>query len=216
MPNLAPFQSLEHYRALGFRAPADSDDLAFEAADEQHVLHQKFKPAWGFFLPTAEVMDRLARLVKVEIGLSARILDAGAGSGFLSKELCRLGVNTFAVDKCEYENRNRKYGYPIIDVHQRDALGDAVKFVAKGFDAILMTWPPYDWSFAHDIAKAMLPGQWLIYEGEFYGCCANNAFFECVADEQVWERRTDLGDWLDEVHVAFSGLEDHWAVWRKK
>lgn len=216
MLNLDPFQSLEHYRALGFRAQENSDDLSSEAADEQYVLHQKHKHAWGFFLPTSEVMQRLVRLVKAEIGPRARILDAGSGSGFLSQELCRRGLNSFAVDKCEYENRDRKYGYPIIKVYQRDALGDAVQFVAKGFDVILMTWPPYDWSFAHDIAKAMLPGQWLIYEGEFYGCCANDAFFEYVADEQVWVRRKDLGDSLNEVHITFSGLEDRWAVWRKK
>lgn len=212
---LAPFKPLEHYRAMGFRPLADPDNMALNVADEQHRSHVSFKHDYGFFLPTAEVMERLVDLVKDEIRPTARILDAGSGSGFLSAELCRRGVYSFAVDKCDYEIRRRKFGYPIAVVHQRDALGDALQFVAKGFDAILMTWPPYDWPFAFDIAKAMLPGQWLIYEGEFRGCCANDAFFDYLADEQVWERRKDLGDVLNEVHINFWGLKDSWAVWRK-
>ncbi len=79
-----------------------------------------------------------------------------------------------------------------------------------------MTWPPHNWSFAHDIAKAILPGQWLIYEGESNGCCADDAFFEYLKKEQVWERHNALGYWLNEVHVTFPGLDDCWTVWRKK
>lgn len=214
--DLVPFQSLEHYRGLGFRSSGDWDDLPSDVADGQYSLHQRYKHEWGFFLPTSDVMGRLVTWVRKEIGPSARILDAGSGSGYMSKELCRRGVNTFAVERCEYESRDRKFGYPIIKVYQRDALGDAVQYVSKGFDAVLLTWPPYDWPFAIDIARAMSPGQWLIYEGEFRGCCADDAFFDYVGDHAVWDRPPEIGRLLNAVHVTFYGLHDHWAIWRKK
>lgn len=73
------------------------------------------------------------------------VLDAGSGSGYLSRELGRLGVKTFAVDGRDYrEPRTAGTGYPIKAVHQLDVVGDATGFVASRFGAVLMVWPPLE------------------------------------------------------------------------
>lgn len=79
-----------------------------------------------------------------------------------------------------------------------------------------MTWPPCNESFAVDVARAMVPGQLLIYEGENGGgCTADSAFFDYVSDRTRWERLFHRSDQLDAVHVTFSMNKDHWLMFRK-
>ncbi len=103
----------------------------------------------------------------------------------------------------------------MIQVHQRDAQGNAVQYVAGGFGAVLLVWPGYDRPFAQDIAKAVRPGQLLIYEGEIRGCCADDAFFDYLDDSAAWEYKTDLSDELNSFHVTFANARDRWKVYRK-
>lgn len=158
-------------------------------------------------------MERLADFLRK----CGAVLDAGSGSGYLSRELGRLGVKTFAVDSRDYrEPRTAGTGYPIKAVHQLDVVGDATGFVASRFGAVLMVWPPLERQFTLDVAKAMLPGQVLVYEGEMAGGCnANDAFFEFVADTRMWKPLEGVTSRLDAVHVVMDTLHDHWAVWRR-
>ncbi len=173
---------MEHYfRHFDFQPYTSwpGPDFASKTWELHYWLFEKFKYDYGFFLPTAELMDRLAAIVRREIGAGGRLLDAGSRSGFISKELCRRGINAFAVDRCAYENIPRKFGYPLIKVYQRDALGDGIQYISDQFAAVLLIWPPYDQPFAFDVAKAMLPGQLLIFEGEGAGgCTGDDRFFK--------------------------------------
>jgi hypothetical protein len=80
-----------------------------------------------------------------------------------------------------------------------------------------MTWPPFNGSFAFDVARAMLPGQVLIYEGENGGgCTADDTFFDYVSDLSQWETLFQRSDELDALHVTFSMNKDHWLMFRKR
>lgn len=218
MKAISPFQPLQTYRVEHGLVIHGEDwhQVPPNIADAQLHARQIFRAEYGFFVPTAEAIERVVQLLRRELGPTVRILDAGSGSGYLSKALCERGIGAFAVDCRDYENKNRKFGYPLATVHQRDALGNAVDYVKQGFDVVLLTWPPFGWTFAEDVLEAMLPGQWLIYEGEMKGgCCGTDGFFDTVTDTTKWERRIDLEHMLNEVHVNFLGLHDQWAVWRK-
>ena len=162
-------------------------------------------------------MDTLAAILHEQCGPEVRVLDAGSGSGFISKELCRMGVSSFAVDSVAHEiPKEGRDGYPIIKVDQRDALGDAVANVGNGYQAVLMTWPPYEFPFAVRVATAMQPGQMLIFEGELEGASFEEQFLNLVRDTAVFEERCDLADRLDASHTSFAGHCDHWHVWIRK
>jgi len=216
---LKPFMPMQHYQQhFDFQPYADwpQSDYVSTTWDLHYWLFELYKYQYGFFLPTEELMDRLVTILGHEISSSVRVLEAGSGSGFMSKELCRRGLDTFAVDRCDYENKEREFGYPMINMYQRDALGDAVDYVTPEFGAVLLVWPPYDKPFAFDIAKAMHPGQLLIFEGEGEGgCAADDKFFEYVTDSSIWTQLKSLSDHLDEVHVTFAPQHDHWQIWRK-
>ena len=216
---LKPFMPLAHYcQHFDFQPYAGfpSPQYSSKTWDIHYWLFELFKFDYGFFLPTAELMERLVDILRHEIGPAGCVLDAGSGSGFLSKELCSRGIDTFAVDRCDYENKKREFGYPMIKVYQRDALGDAADYVANHFGAVLLTWPPYDKPFALEIAKAMHPEQLLIFEGEDAGgCTGDEKFFEFVEDVNYWTPLKNLSDHLDEVHVTFAPQHDHWFIWRK-
>ena len=212
---LVPFQSVAQLESLGIRlwdAP-DIELLEPEQIESQFVYRDQFRRDFGYVLASAEVMAVLADLFRV----CSPVLDAGCGSGYLSKELTRLGVSSFAVDCRDFlEARATGRGYPINAVFQRDALGDAVSFVSNRFGAVLLVWPPHDHPFATRVAQAMLPDQLLVYEGEAAGgCTANDAFFECMADSSRWELLSDVSACLNGVHVTLSMLHDHWTVWRR-
>lgn len=217
-PNLTrirPFQTVAEYAAMGiWRWDAcDSELLDVELIDGQFVLRRQFRRDFGYVVASAEVMTVLTELLH-NLG---PILDAGCGSGYLSKELARLGVPTFAVNYCDFrEARPVGHGYPINTVYQLDDLGDAASFITSRFGSVLMTWPPYDNPFALKVAQAMLPGQLLVFEGEDAGgCTADAAFFEFMNDSTLWEPLPDASSRLNAVHVTLDTLHDHWSVWKR-
>lgn len=216
-PRLEPFWTLEQYAQLDFVIWDPERKFLPPGRFIKHLWMQDhhYREEYGYALPTRELMDTLAGLLR---GIGP-VLEAGSGSGYLSKELTRLGVSTFAVDCVDYSRPDQTHDvkpYVMNTVHQRDALGDAPSFVSDRFAAVLMAWPPFDRPFAIRVAKAMQPGQILVYEGENAGgCTANSAFFEYMADECRWERLFHLSDQLDAVHVTFSMERDHWVIYRK-
>ncbi len=212
---LLPFQTVAQYAQLGIWLwDADGSVLLdVDQIESQFAYRRQFRRDFGYVVASAEVMAILAELLQ-PVGL---VLEAGCGSGYLSRELTRLGVPTFAVDCCDFrEPRAEGQGYPISAVYQQDALGDASTFVSARFGAILLTWPPYSKPFALHVAQAMLPGQLLVYEGEGVGgCTADKDFFDFMGDVGLWERLPEASSRLNAVHVTLDGLHDRWMVWKR-
>ena len=212
---LKPFQTVAEYAEMGIWLwnASDSKMLEVEQIEAQFALRRQFRQDFGYVVASAEAMDVLADVLRP----FGTVLDAGSGSGYLAKELSRLGVITFTVDHCDFKAaRDTGRGYPIKAVYQLDALGDAATFVSNRFGAVLLTWPPYQQPFAIRVAEAMLPGQFLIYEGEDAGgCTADDAFFEFMADASRWDLMSVDTARLNAAHVTLDTLHDHWTVWRR-
>lgn len=210
-----PFMGLADLISMGYKSWRDENSPLSELDDDLLQLRQRdqYRGDYGYVLATSEVMERLATFLQS----CGQVLDAGSGSGYLSSELSRLGVDMFAVDRRDFRVPHATGGgYPIRMVYQLDALGDAAHFVTSKFGAVMMTWPPFNQPFALDIAKVMLPGQVLVYEGEMAGGCnADDAFFEFMADRCLWEPMNELTISLNSVHVVMESLHDCWAVWRR-
>ena len=158
LPALMPFWTIEQYRELDFRLWSPDYECPRTGRYMKHSwMGDRYLHEFGHVLATREVMDLLAN----QLSGVGPVLDAGCGSGYLARELARLGVESFAVDS----------GDDSLPIHQRDAQGDAVAHVSNLFGAVLVTWPPFNEPFAVDVARAMVPGQFLIYEGENGGGC---------------------------------------------
>ena len=207
---------MAEYGEVGIWLWRDQSNLTLDEArgGVQFHLRRQFREDYGYVVASAEVMAVLADLLK-PLG---PVLDAGCGSGYLSEELTRLGVSTFAVDCRDYHvQRTAPAGYPIKAVVKLDAIGDAPTFVTDNFGAVLLAWPPYGRTFAFRVAQAMLPGQLLVYEGEAAGgCTADDAFFAHMADAARWEQVENISARLNRHHVALDSLHDHWTVWRRR
>jgi hypothetical protein len=212
---LKPFTSLDALVSMGYRCW--NDELTFISEFDNALLQfrqrDQFRRDYGYVLATSEVMERLATFLHGR----GPVLDAGSGSGYLSRELVRLGVDMFAVDSRDYRVHHPDgRGYPIRAVYQLDSVDDATQHVTSRFGTVMMTWPPLNQPFALNVAQKMLPGQFLVYEGEMVGGCnADDAFFELMADRSVWEPLEELTARLNDVHVVAETLHDCWAVWRR-
>ncbi|KMS64604.1 hypothetical protein BVRB_018580, partial [Beta vulgaris subsp. vulgaris] len=171
----------------------------------------RFIQEFGYAIFTAEVVDSLVSLLT-----SKKVLEAGCGTGWLAAELTKRGVDIVAADHIDYRKPPADHQqYNFRRVYQLDYHGDAVKLLPGEFDVVLIIWPNLDDSFAADVAKAMRPGQMMIYEGEGpYGATADDVFFEILESEfECLKSETDA---LNDNHRVFSSLHDYWQVVIKK
>lgn len=152
---------------------------------------------------TQEVADQLA----IWLG-DKRVLEVGAGTGYLAEHLRRRGVRHYrAMDDlstAHYTGRHPVYG----DVERYDAL--LADF--SRYEVVIMSWPPYGHDFARRVAGKMLPGQYLVYQGEVHGCTAGADFDDYLYlnfDEQAAPFTLDL------LHVTYPGFRDQWRLYRK-
>ncbi|MEO8119956.1 MAG: hypothetical protein ABI606_11620 [Rhodoferax sp.] len=208
---LTPFRTVDEYQSLGALRWSERNALHGDTFKRQYL--DQYRADFGYILPSCEVMQRLVGFLRDY----RPVLDAGSGSGYLSAEMARLGMDdTIAVDVRNYRE-HRKTGYPIKQVHRLDLQADAVALAGSDVvGAVLLVWPPYDFAFALDVAKAMRPDQILVFEGEDQGgCTADDAFFEYVAEAHVWAPLTVPASSLNDVHVVMPGSYDGWKVWKK-
>jgi predicted O-methyltransferase YrrM len=163
----------------------------------------------GFVRLTVEVVDYLAALCQ-----GKRVLDAGSGTGYLARQLELRCISVTAVD-C---NADGALGQTVWRKSQviwkRDIVGDAVPLVSQ-HDTVLLCWPSLHVPFAANVARAMRPGQLLIYEGEDeYGCTADTDFFAEVRAPH-WKYRRELSNSLNQRHRQWFGIHDEWSVWER-
>lgn len=161
----------------------------------------------GWFLLSYETACDLAKWLKEK-----KVIEVGAGSGYLAAHLRKLGVKDYKAYDIHRLTRGHG-GYPFYrnyGVMHRNAR--QVKI--EGADAIVMTWPNYDSSFAYRIATKMQPGQWLFYQGEWRGCTGCDKFHDLL--ESDFREIKHMSDRLNNHHVQWHSLHDQWFVFRKK
>lgn len=183
-----------------------AQELDLEQLNQRGILRRAYRSTYGFTVATTEVLDKLAELIGPE-----RVLEVGAGTGYLSHALAKRGVRVTASDA--YPENNR-YGFKRI--WQNNHVGDSVELLPGNFDYVLMAWPPLDRPFATQVAQRMCKGQVLLFNGEYRGgCTADESFYDEIASQSNWEYREGDSEALNQYHLQLSGMHDHWQVFQK-
>lgn len=196
-----PFKPASDYRTIF--------GTGFEAGMRSSLARHRFIANYGFMLVTQETLEALVRLCH-----GKRVLDAGAGTGYLAKALEDHGIDVLAADRKNYSEG--KHGYPFRQQFKLDYIGDVTEILPGQFDVVMLCWPCYNKPFGYDVAKRLQPGQTLIYQGEgFGGCTADDAFHEFVGNTQYWQKDDAQTAMLNAAHLQFSGIHDTWQVYQR-
>jgi hypothetical protein len=163
---------------------------------------------YGFFLISEDFLKTAS-----EIFYKSKILEVGAGSGFLSACLQGYGIDITPTDAHINDNH---YGFK--KLHTEVLHTDSIKYLEsnkKNFDAVLMSWPDYESDFAYEILKNMESEQTLIYIGENYGgCTANDNFFDTLSEcAELMELETQK---FNEKSFSWFGIHDQVKVYKIK
>jgi hypothetical protein len=170
-------------------------------------LRHGYIQAFGFSIITSEELSALQRMLH-----GKRLLEVGAGSGYISRLLADSGADVTASEMGGWSS----YGEAGANPYRRDHEGDSVGMVSSEFDAVLMAWPPLGKQFAAEVARRMSSGQTLFHLGEGAGGCTGNAtFYEELADGSKWVRMEQECEDLNAAHLCFDGIRDHWRVFRR-
>lgn len=168
---------------------------------ESCIIRDIYNAAFGFPLITQEVIAELK--IRFE---SRKILEVGAGTGYLAKLLQDLGINIKPTDTNDWaKNGNsyyRNWNQSFTEVEEIDAL-EAIDKYGDEYDTVLISWPPYLKPLAYDVlTKCLEKGLKLIYIGEDEGgCTADDAFFRLV------EEKCDMDVFADS-YTPFWGIHD--------
>lgn len=175
----------------------------FSFADSYDV-RCRYTSRIGWFILTTEVKEVLVNFLK-----GKGVLEVGSGTGYFAAHMKQGGVEDYnAVDIWDphyWDERTPRYFG--ID-------GNSLDYIDNSYDVIVMNWPPYDEPFGHQVVKKMVKGQVLIFEGEGYGGCTGDDDFFNYLDEHFTPMK-ELDDKLNEHHIRFPGINDHWWVYVK-
>lgn len=199
-PNsIKPFEPVASYRFLKGSA---FEDNGFQKSWDRYLLREEYIKSYGYPLISAECVNVLVDFLR-----GHKVLDAGSGTGFLSRQLGLRGLDVTCVDIGT--------PYPFAsNVVKLDIKGDAAVQLPGDYSAVLLAWPCYESPFAEQVLAAMKPGQLLVYLGEDEGgCCASNEFFELVGSRT--KSTPVLSEWtnrLNDEHIQFDSIHDSWQI----
>ena len=159
---------------------------------------RSFVAAYAWAVPTLAVLKRIAAL--------GPLLEVGAGNGYWASELARLGVDIIATDaRADGWQHSPEPHHPVRTMGAVEAVAE----LGRG-RALMMVWPSYDESWAHDalVAHENAGGHALVYVGEGPGgCTADEAFHKRL--ETHWDcEDLDLPQWY--------GIHDYCSIATRK
>lgn len=165
------------------------------------TLRYKYLEKYSFVILTTETISLLAEAVK-----DNKVLEVGAGTGYLSNLLALRGINITAIDNFSHQTSG---GYTFNEVSLNVIDQDVKDHPVENYDVVILSWP-------HDgmeTLNKMVSGQILIYQGEgIGGCTGSEMFHETIYDEsQFVEIKHDL----NKYHIQFDGVHDNWYIYRK-
>jgi SAM-dependent methyltransferase len=183
-----------------FKQKFISSHLYFE------LNRRSFVQEYGFVLLSNKLLNILAEQLQTK-----NILEIGAGTGFLTKNLLERGLSVIAIDH-EAEDLS-SYEFTKKHTHIIQAEGATyLKQNSSDYDVIILSWPNYEDDFATDILNNMKPGQQLYYIGEgIGGCTANDNFFNSL--EEKTSLNENLTNQLQEKSLIWPGMHDDWYVY---
>lgn len=177
-----------------------------------HMIRELYVQHYGFVAINENFVNDLSSVIENE-----RVLEVGAGTGFLAKNLQDKGINLIAVDNAisDMEKYENTYGFrkTFTNIIETDAI-IYLKENFNNFDTILMVWPPMGESLSSEILKEMKSGQKLIYIGEgIGGCTGNETFFKLLNKQYI--KNQELSKIANQNYLRFPMIKDHVSIYEK-
>lgn len=186
----------------------EAETLSWGVTDGDRASHIR---ARGWFVLSKQVLKVLVDLLGDD-----NVLEVFSGTGYLAHQL-KIYRPANTVTRA-YDNRS--YGRCIDDTWKAYkspyAGSNKNAFMApiKKADTVIMTWPMYQQNHAYRIARKMVVGQRLFYQGELDGgCCANDEFFNYL--DTHFSKLPMQTFKMNHKHVNFAFIADQWAVYEK-
>jgi hypothetical protein len=164
----------------------------FEESYKMWKYRESFCANFSYAIPCLEALEIIKKYQP--------ILEVGAGSGFWSSLLSRIGCDVIATDTKEWKFDGKHF-----DVFEMDSVSAVKQFPDR---TILTCWPSYSERWAYDFLK-IVDKQTVIYIGESDGgCTACNRFHRLLNDSFELIEGYHIPQWY--------GMHDYLMVYRKK
>jgi hypothetical protein len=172
------------------------------------TMRESYIRQYGFYIVSEDFIQNT-----VENFSKNKILEVGAGTGFLSACLQNAGVDIIPT---EAHLTNNHYGFKktYTEIIEEDSV-NYLKNNKNRFDTVLMSWPNYDSTFAYKVVKNMVAGQTLIYIGEGYGgCTADDKFFDYMEEHaEILHNETNK---FNQGSFSWVGIHDRVQIFKIK
>lgn len=127
---------------------------------------------YAFAVPNQAALDTIAK--------HTPIVELGAGTGYWSYLLRQMGVRVVAIDEAPIDGMHDNY-FGFEKSWTEVVPGSPDNLVDYPEHTLMLCWPNYKSSFAHDAIKAY-GGKTCIYIGEGWGgCTGDDAFHELLS-----------------------------------
>ena len=142
-----------------------------------------------------------------EIKKHAPVVEIGAGSGYWAKLLQDMGVDIIPYDISPPDSAERNT-YHNKDTWTHVNLGGTYKIKKHQDRTLMLCWPPYETSMAHD-TLSMYEGFTIIFIGESGGgCTGDDKFFSLLEKEFVETNIIQIPQW--------TGIHDYMYIYKRK
>lgn len=176
------------------------------------MFRAEYISRYGFVAITKSFIKDLSSIL-----INKKVVEIGAGTGFLAKKLKDTGVDLIAVDANVETIKINTNDYSFNRLHTEIIEKDCVSYLEKNklnFNTVLMAWTPYNEEMATNVWKELEIGQTLVYIGESYGgCTASNSFFKEL--EKSGGELKDLSEIANKNFLSFPYIRDCVLVYQK-
>lgn len=194
-----------------FEIPEDkSFSLSFSSIGLS-LMRDAYILDYGFVAITKKFIKDLSSILQNE-----KVLEIGAGTGFLSSILNKSGIDITPVDLHVNEGGKFNNNYGFKKLHTSVLETDGIKYLKSNphFSTILLVWPPLGEELATEVLLNMKSGQKLIYIGEgSSGCTASASFFENLKSTTILNK--ELTEKANRNFKRFPLMHDKVYVYEK-
>lgn len=154
---------------------------------------------------SAELLNALATFLR-----GRRVLDVGAGTGYIARLLHDKGIDVRAIDSRNGPNTRTQWWEK--ELYFEVELADVLCMTEFDADVVVMTWPCKYTKFSEHVANCLKRGQFLIYQGEpRKGCTGTDEFFDLIGDRRRFARLQH--DRIEEEEITQVMWSDYWSIY---
>jgi hypothetical protein len=143
-----------------------------------------------------------------EIAVYEPLLEIGAGTGYWASLLRSRGIDILA---CDIAPPNLIENYYHVKMNYTEVLTGGPEILDShalhNGRTLMLCWPPYSDPMAYDCLRRY-QGKYVIYIGEYQGCCAEGQFFELL-EKNYKEVKTVEIPKFDSIHDYLTVFQRH-------